>query len=342
MYMLSQIASTKPAVHLGIDGVMHGRFVDAAYRSAKAWAGDWNSPSPEVWDEQIWARMQAEDPVIQDDEAVLVHQAGSFDVFEVDFTLTRSFDDEWSRTRSLEDWCMRNFLDGFDPKSVYPSIDSRRFRRTAHLFVCTWVDREEADLLSALGQPHCDGFLAALSVLCDTDRLLPLKIQWVGRNIDELELSRRVEQFLAWSQTVQARPPKVPCPVLPPDVLDLIEVSRSGAATLSEKERLVERMMQLDRVSFLETVDRLWPWVVWHNAPAAWVDKNDQICDRLWQIITELDELSRPGVLRLAPWKTGLGQPKDIEFQVGSATRLRGNYRVVVRRTFSGTYRVNH
>lgn len=313
---------------------MHGRFVDAAYRSAKAWIGTYSSRNTgsDQWDEEEWSKLSSE-RFFADEDAVLVRQEGSFVVYEVSF----------SRTPDFQKWCLRNVLDGFDPKVDYPAIDQKIFRRTARLFLCTWTDPEEAELRLALGHPPNEGFLSALCVLSDADRLLPLKICWQGSEVDLYDLSGRVEQFLAWSQSVQVPTPKVSSPELPAEVLDLVESARSGQATRHERERLVDQMMSLDRVGFLETIDRLWPWIDWHDAPAGWVDKNDQVADRLWQITTDLEELSRPGVLRLAPWKTALGQPKSLEFRVEVCSRDRSTMRdrpIWIRRQVTGAYRV--
>lgn len=280
---------------------MHGSFVETAYRCAQAWVGlhDWvRVGSPHYYDHRVWED-QGNEVVVGNEDAVLVHQEKDFEVYEV------------RRSEAILSNLFRHLP--VDPKQWYPQIDKRTVDKTFRFLVFLFGDRDEMDLRSNLGEPPVDGYLAGLFVLSDADRFLPVLLQWRGRQLDRVELSGRVEKAVSFAQNAIVEP-KVPAPSLPPDILDGIVLARSGAMQRDrlERRRFVEGLLLLDRTSFLEALGRLLPWI--EEGEAGWLDKDDEVSDRLWKILEEIPDMKAK--MRLAPWKTGLGQPKSLRLKV--------------------------
>jgi hypothetical protein len=301
-----------------------GSRVSQIRRSALAWVGDWTSKknlSPSEWDPRIWEMMATDS--FSPESSVLAHQGHGFEVHQM----------RWSPDDARK-------LFGKDVfqqiRDQYPSIDQRVAKKSVFLFVFAWGDPEDMELKNIMDIPISDGYLVIASVLSDTDRLLPLLIHWSGAPIDDL--SDRVNQAISWMQNVVTSP-KVPAPILPYQTIDYIESARSGNIERSQQTKVVSDFISLDRSSFLELCDRLWPWIQDPNGPAGWLDKDSRFADHLWDILGEVSELERPGVLRLAPWKTGLGQPKGLKELVSEDTRDHSRSRVFFERTVHGSSR---
>lgn len=314
-----------------------GDVVEAAYRAANAWIGDhsFRPHHQDDFDAALWEQGHGESRVVERSSAVLLRAEPGFEAYEV--ALTRGTDqllgNAFGRAR-------------IDPKRYYPPIDERTWAKTARLFVFLGGDEDEASIRQAMGMPGRDGYLAVLAVLSDTDRLLPLKILWRGRQLpkpsravrpsqDEIrlvpldgtdgtdgrptsdDLVERTRRALSFVQTTRTNP-RVPAPLLPPEVLDSIEVVRGEGERISRQSRavFVRQLLDLDRVGFLEALDRVWPWI--QAGPAGWLDNDDEVNDRLWDLLIDMKEEGTDisEKLRLAPWKTALGQPKGLALLV--------------------------
>lgn len=279
---------------------MHGSIVDTALRSAEAWIGnhDWSRlGAPDHYDHRVWGEDRPE--VLTPSDAVLVHAEPGLEVYDVRYVdpiVSRLFHQVTT-----------------DPKEWYPTIDKRTAQRAIHPIVFLFGDRDEMDLRSSIGEPPVDGYLVGLFVIASDDRLLPVQLQWRGRQLDRLELSSRVGKALSYIQNVRTDP-KVPAPVLPPEVLDSMVEARTRGTNLGHRERtrFVQQLMVLDRTSFLEVLGRMFPWI--DEGEVGWLDKDDQVADRLWDILGENGPLRSK--MRLAPWKTGLGEPKGLRCRV--------------------------
>lgn len=201
-------------------------------------------------------------------------------------------------------------------------------------FIFFWGTEEERELAGLLDQPVVDGCLLVLSVLSDSDRLLPAYFQWIGKKLSSEELSDRVSEAISWLQNVPTNP-KVPAPSLPGELLDLMELSRAEGEGFSDRQDLSSSLCSLDRTSFLEAMDRLYPWMV-NDGPLSWLKDNPPVADRLWDILNEFPDL-KDGSLRVAPWKTGLGSPKSIRVRMYPS---RGSIGVTLLRNKHGSFRV--
>lgn len=222
---------------------------------------------------------------------------------------------------SLSDQYPRNLIKKKSSlKSVFP-------------FVFFWGTEEERELASLLDQPVVDGCLVILSVLADSDRLLPAYVQWVGKKLPVEDLVARVSEAISWLQNVPMNP-KVPAPSLPGELLDLMELARAEGDGFSERGELSSFLCSLDRTSFLEALDRLYPWMA-DNGPVSWLKDDPAVANRLWDVLNEFPDLQN-GSLRMAPWKTGLGSPRGIRVRL-FPTRTQG---VTLIRNKHGSFRV--
>lgn len=200
-------------------------------------------------------------------------------------------------------------------------------------FVFFWGTAEERELASLLDQPVVDGCLVILSVLADSDRLLPAFVQWVGKKLPVEDLAARVSEALSWLQNVPMSP-KVPAPSLPGELLDLMELARAEGDGFSEKRELSSLLCSLDRTSFLEALDRLYPWMT-DSGSVSWLKDDSAVADKLWNVLNEFPDL-KDGALRMAPWKTGLGSPRSVRIRLFPA-RTQG---VTLVRNKHGSFRV--
>lgn len=312
---------------------MHGSLVEAAVRSANAWAGapySRSSASRERYDSEIWERERQEEPKWAPEDAVLFYEEPDFDVYDVG----------WEE-KLLSELAPRTNRDDFDPKKTYPGLDPKKAASALKLLVFVYGDREERDLKSALGEPPVDGYLVGLFALCGTDKLSPVALHWRGRGLEKEELSERVQRAVDAASRLPTYP-KVPAAPVPGSLVQLIEkiVGQGGVRGRMDEANLVEGLLSLDRASFLEALDGMIPWI--NSGELGWVDKNDEVADRLWNILGEFPKMSG-GKLILAPWKTGLGTPKASAVRIDQDTSndVPWKARVVyLTRKSPGTYQI--
>lgn len=314
---------------------MHGPLVEAAIRSANAWVGDSRRrDSSDRYDENVWARESQEDPAWDPEEAVLLYEEPDFDIYEVIGNIhSRPWEESF-----IHELAPRMNKEVFNPKTFYPNAGSKKEISGAKILMFVFGDRDERDLKSALGEPPVDGYLLGLFVLSGPDRLIPLSLYWRGRELNKQELSERIQKAIEVTSRLPMHP-KVPAPALPPDLEEEIKRAIDQSARRRDHE-LAERLLELDRSTFLEALDRMIPWI--DDGQLAWIDKDDDIADRLWKILCEFPKMSG-GKLKTAPWKTGFGTPRRMYFRVdqdSNGSLAWGEKSVMVHRTPQGTYQV--
>ncbi len=292
---------------------MHGNFVDIAISSAKAWVGTWRSRKDrdrDQYDGSVWREERSYDhlPVVLPEEASLLYEEPDFDMYE----MARD-------VRVLHALAPMHESDYFDPKKRYPQLDDKTAAATTKVLLFLFGDRELRDIQWALDQPPVDGYLVGLFVLCGQDQLYPLVLHWRGKKLEPEELVGRVRRAVDTTSRLPTNP-KVPSPVVPEEVLGLLRdsVERSSRSYVDRalKNSLVNSLLSLDRTNFLEALDRAVPWI--ENGELGWLDKDDEVSDKLWQILLEVPAMA--GKLCLAPWKTALGLPRNLVVRVSEET----------------------
>lgn len=198
------------------------------------------------------------------------------------------------------------------------------------------------EMREMLGSPPWDGYLVMNVVLADTDRLIPIGGEWVGKALERHEADDKIDRALGAIRSIGVDV-KVPAPSLPGYLLDLIDEARAGGMSTWRRDELTNELVALDRIEFLEAMDRLLPWISGQSsdrgeATASWIDKNDKIADKLWTIKRENPKLVTR--MRLAPWKTGLGNPTmqniDVRAVIQTQDSTRANWIQRSRRPTGG------
>jgi hypothetical protein len=285
--------------------------------SAMAWRGSYRWSDPDSWDDEEWTRLQRTESSWGDGQAALILQDGDLHIAKVD--------------RERLGTVFYDVREGMDPVRFYGS-SSADIRKHWHTLVA-WSEDETSEVNELLGVPSIDGFLIVQTVFAQDDELVPVFACWFGRKISNEEASIRLRRVLDTIGSMEIRPKK-PAPQLPEDLLLLIEEGRSGDLDRTERKTLVEHLLELDRASFLEALDRMAPWMLGRadETPLGWLNQNTEIADRLWRIKEEIPTLE--GKMRLAPWKSGMGNPMLMELHL----KIMGRDSPTLKRRKDGTF----
>lgn len=200
-----------------------------------------------------------------------------------------------------------------------PSFDfpawSKNKKDSVRCYLFFFTNQDEVDLLTAIGSLPSEGFLSVLACLSDSDRVLPICARWEGAHVSPVVLGEYAVFARDFLSSLSPQP-EVPAPRFDSNLERLIIEARKG----ERPPELVPSLLGLDDLHFVEAIDRLYPWISDPEGPAAWVDKNDPIADKLWDIVQNSSHLSQED-LRNCSWKTGMGQWGSLNVRIYSGWR---------------------
>lgn len=193
-------------------------------------------------------------------------------------------------------------------REFYPLLSLDAAVKAVRVFVCfSSPGPEEIDLLLVLDSPPVRHWTIFVAVLSGDDRLCPLHVEFRGQSVDLETATRLIQSSLDWLSGVQVDPP-VPAPALAWE--HLLERAREG----HQDDSLVDRLMDASSSDFLESIDRLYPWM--YHGHCAHINEDVRIVERIEFLQSQIPVLAERGSLRSSPWKTGLGEPRWLSLPV--------------------------
>lgn len=281
-------------------------WMDYVTDSARAWEGDYNWSDPDNWDPAAWDKRG---------EKYLRWPEGSAKLILADGYLRIASVDSASARKHMQGGGGRTGRN-IDAKSLY-GTHAKAVGKHWHTLIA-WSEDESAEANALLGIPGIEGILILQTVFAQDDQLVPVSADWIGRRIDAMEGTSRLRTVLDVVNAMEVRPKK-PAPEIPPDLTALIERGRGDDLTRMEQHELVDQLLATDRITFLEALDRMLPWMK-KEGSLEWLSQRSEVADRLWRIKQEVPSLE--GQMRLTPWKSGVGNPLNLDLPLG----MKGSY----------------